>query len=305
MPVVPDVPETPHAAEPQPVTRAQRRAERAAAAAAAAASPASPASAEQPPAAAVRPAATSTRPVAVGATVAFAGLVALTGYTYSLLIALAVALTGAVLAWGWPVLLSLPSPRGTTTVLGIGVGATCLAATAMDYEPFLEWIPAALAVSLLAAFLHQLLRRDGRPRLVESLAATAAGLAILAMGACYLPLPRTLGGAQTLAAAMAAVAASAFADLALSSRRMRPWALPLAMVLGGGAALLVGLADGRPTAAPAALIGLLAAGVAHAIRRVLAVLPTMASARAQLASAAASVLICGVVVYTLGRVLIA
>jgi hypothetical protein len=69
--------------------------------------------------------------------------------------------------------------------------------------------------------------------------------------------------------------------------------------------MLVALMDGRPMPAPAALIGLLAAGIAHATRRVLAVLPTMASARSQLASGAASVLVCGVVVYALGRILIA
>ena len=77
----------------------------------------------------------------------------------------------------------------------------------------------------------RLLRRDGRPRLTESVAA-AAGLAIVAIGANYVPLPRTLGGSQTMAAAMAAIALSALADVALDHRRLRPWALPIAMVLG-------------------------------------------------------------------------
>jgi hypothetical protein len=284
MPVVPDVPETRHAAEQQPVTRAERRAQRAAA---------------------PRPPATSLRPLAILATMSFAGLIALTGFTYPVIVALAVALTGGVLAWGWPTLLALPSPRGTTTVVATGALTSVTAATLMRNEPFLEWIPAALAVSLLAAFLHQLLRRDGRPRLTESVAATAAGLAIVAIGATYIPLPRTLGGSQTMAAAMAAIALSALADVALNHRRLRPWALPIAMVLGGMGAMLVALMDGRPMPAPAALIGLLAAGIAHATRRVLAVLPTMASARSQLASGAASVLVCGVVVYALGRILIA
>jgi hypothetical protein len=281
---VPDVPETPHAAEPTPVTRRERRA---------ASAPAR------------RPPTTSLRPLAIGSTMAFSGLIALTGYSYSVLVALAVGLIGLVLAWGWPVLLALPSPRGTTTVLAIGAVSCVAAAALMRQEPFLEWIPAALAVSLVAAFLHQLLRRDGRPRLTESVAATGAGLAILSIGVAYIPLPRTLGGEQTLAAAMAALAVSAVADLALGSRRLRPWALPIAMVLGGVAAAVVSILDGRPMPAPAALIGLLIAGIAHATRRIMAVLPSMASARSQLTSGAASVLVCGVVAYTLGRILVA
>ena len=51
---------------------------------------------------------------------AFAALVALTGYASPQFVALAVALAGFVLAWGWPLLLSLPSPRGTSAVLAIG-----------------------------------------------------------------------------------------------------------------------------------------------------------------------------------------
>lgn len=281
---MPDVPETPHAAEPTHVTRRERRA---------ASAPAR------------RPPTTSLRPLAIGSTMAFSGLIALTGYSYSVLVALAVGLIGLILAWGWPVLLALPSPRGTTTVLAIGAVSCVAAAALMRQEPFLEWIPAALAVSLVAAFLHQLLRRDGRPRLTESVAATGAGLAILSIGVAYIPLPRTLGGEQTLAAAMAALAVSAFADLALGSRRLRPWALPIAMVLGGVAAAVVSILDGRPMPAPAALIGLLIAGIAHATRRIMAVLPSMASARSQLTSGAASVLVCGVVAYALGRILVA
>jgi predicted Abi (CAAX) family protease len=104
---------------------------------------------------------------------------------------------------------------------------------------------------------------------------------------------------------MAALALSALADLATASKRLRPWALPIAMVLGGAAATVVGLLDGRPDPAPAALIGVLVAGIAHATRRIIAVLPTMASARSQLVSGASSVLMCGAVAYTLGRILVA
>jgi hypothetical protein len=298
---VPDEPTTPRAPGPvspagasdaPALTRRQRREEALAAAA----------RASQP---LVLPPTTSRRPLAVGSTIALSALVALTGYAHPALVALAVGLAGLVLAWGWPVLLGLPSRFGTTVVLVIAV-VTCTTAAALSpSEPFLRWVPAALAVSLIAAFLHQLLRRDGRPRLTESVAASGAGLAMVASGVSYIPLPQTLGGSQTLAVAMAGLALAALADLAVPSARLRAWALPLAMVAGGLGGLLVALQSGRPHPATGALIGVLVAGTSHAVRRILAVLPSMVSARSQLVSGATSVLLCGVVAYTLGRLLVA
>jgi len=222
---VSDVPDRPEAAAAAPLTRAQRRA-----------------AAPRTVRARVR-----RQPLVV---VALSGLIALTGFSHPFLVALAVALAGLVVAWGWAPLLGLPSPRGTSAVLAVGVAACVGAAALTTDDPFLEWIPGALAVSLIGAFLHQLLRRDGRPRLTESVAGSGAGLAILSMGVAYIPLPRTLGGSETLAAAMAALALSALADLATASRRLRPWALPIAMVLGGAAATVVGLLDGRRASEP-------------------------------------------------------
>lgn len=253
----------------------------------------------------VLPPTTSRRPLAIASTIALSALVALTGFAHPVLVAFAVGLAGLVLAWGWPVLLGLPSRRGTTTVLAIGAVACTAAAAMTPDEPYLRWLPAAVAVSLIAAFLHQLLRRDGRPRLSESVAASGAGLAILSSGAAYVPLPYTLGGSETLAVAMAGLALASLADLAVPSARLRAWALPIAMVVGGLAGLVVALEDGRPQPATGALIGVLVAGTSHATRRVLAVLPSMVSARSQLVAGSTSVLMCGVVVYTLGRLLVA
>ena len=143
--------------------------------------------------------------------------------------------------------------RLSVCLAGFLVAVTCTAAAALSpNEPYLRWVPAALAVSLIAAFLHQLLRRDGRPRLTESVAASAAGLAVIASGVSYIPLPQTLGGSQTLAVAMAGLGLAALADLAVPSARLRAWALPLAMVIGGLGGMLV---SGRITdAAEAAFL---------------------------------------------------
>jgi hypothetical protein len=75
--------------------------------------------------------------------------------------------------------------------------------------------------------------------------------------------------------------------------------LPLAMLLGGAGALGAAAVLGAPGTGPAALVGLLTAAVGHASRRILSVLPAIASTRAQLSSAAASLLVPGVVAYGL------
>jgi hypothetical protein len=245
------------------------------------------------------------RPLVVAATVAFAALVALTAYASPSFVALAVALGGLVLAWGWPVLLGLPSPRGTTAVLAIGTVGMAATVLLTKTDPYLEWVPAAMAGAVLVAFLHQLLRRDGRPRLTESIVGTVTGLAVVASGVALAPLPHVLSGDSSLAAAMAGLAAGALADPLIGQRRLRQWALFVAMLLGGLAGFVVSLLAGHPEAAPAALLGLMAAAVSHATRRVLAVLPAASGPRAQLAIAASSALIIGVVAYVIVRYFIA
>lgn len=237
------------------------------------------------------------RPLSIAATIAFAALVALTGYASPRFVALAVALAGFVLAWGWPLLLSLPSPRGTTAVLAIGTVLMTGTALVTRDDPYLEWMPAALAVSVIVAFLHQLMRRDGRPRLTESVAAVTSGLAIISAGTALAPIPHVLQGEHALAATMAGLGVGALADPCVSIPRLRQWALFIAMLVGGGAAVVVAVVAGDLLAGPAALLGLLAAAISHAARRVLAPLPATAMPRAQLAAAATSSLLIGVVAY--------
>jgi hypothetical protein len=62
---------------------------------------------------------------------------------------------------------------------------------------------------------------------------------------------------------------------------------------------------GAPRLAPAALLGLLAAGVSHAARRIMAVLPATGMPRAQLAMAAGASLLVGVVAHEVVRFCVA
>lgn len=245
------------------------------------------------------------QPLVTGAVVALAGLLTITAFAGPPMVALAVAFAAGIIAWGWAGLLGLPSPRGTELVLAVASVAAIGTVLATRDDPFLAWVPAALAGSMIVAFIHQLARRDGRPRLVESMASTITAIAIIVSGASLVALPRTDHGAWVVAIASTAMAVSAVTDLAGGSRRLCAWLLPLAMLAGGIAAILVGHRLGEVGWGAAALLGVLAAGVSHAVRRVLATLPAISGARSQLASASASVLTGGVVVYVVGRLLMA
>jgi len=280
-----DVPDAPP--EPPPLTRVSRALARAAA------GPVTLPVPEMP-----------LQPLVTVAVVALAGLLTVTAFAGPAMVALAVALSAGIIAWGWAGLLGLPSPRGTTAVLALGSAGAVGTALATRTDPFLAWMPAALAGSMIVAFLHQLARRDGRPRLVESVASTITAITIVVSGASLVALPRLDHGAWVVAIASSAVAVSAVTDLAGGSRRLIAWLLPLAMLAGGVAAILVAHSLGAVGWGAAALLGVLSAGVSHAVRRVLATLPAISGARSQLVSASASVLTGGVVVYLMGRLLI-
>ncbi|WP_270886853.1 hypothetical protein [Pedococcus sp. 5OH_020] len=245
------------------------------------------------------------RPLTMVGTTAYAALVALTGYASPELVVVAVALGGFVLAWGWPVLLGLPSARATTGVLAAGTLFMAAAVLLTRDDPYLRWLPAGMAVAVVVAFLHQLMRRDGRPRLTESVAASTSGLAIISAGIALAAIPHVHGGDHALAAAMAGLGVGALADPLVGIGRLRPWALFVAMLLGGAAALTVALVAHHPRTAPAALLGLLTAAVSHAVRRILVVLPATVMPRAQLAVAAASSMLVGVVAYLVVRYFVA
>jgi len=245
------------------------------------------------------------QPLVTIAVVALASLLTISAFAGAVIVAVAIALAAGVIAWGWAGLLGLPSPRGTAFVLVVGSAAAIGTALATTTEPLLAGMPAALAGSMIVAFLHQLARRDGRPRLVESVASTIMAIAVVVSGASFVVLPRTGQGRWVVAVAVCAVAASAVTDLAGVWSRLRSWLLPLAMLAGGAVAIVVGVRFGSLGWGPSALLGVLAAGVSHTVRRALAMLPAISGARSQLVSASASTLTCGVVVYVVSRIFLA
>ncbi|MFC7491124.1 MULTISPECIES: hypothetical protein [unclassified Knoellia] len=250
------------------------------------------------------PIATERRLTLVPATAVFALLLALATAADHALGAAAIAWGGLVVAWGWPELMGSSSRFGSSLAIGLaGVLAPTAVALTPD-EPYLRHVPVVVALALLSMFMHQLLRRDGRPRLTQSLAVSGAGIAVAAIGAAYVPLGRTSGGREVVTVVMAALALSAVADLGAPFARARSWMLPvagaIALVVGGVAGLFVDVV-GWPSGA---LLGVVAGTLAHVMRRTLCTLSPIRGMRGQITAAAASVLVTAVPVYLLSRILV-
>ena len=235
----------------------------------------------------------------VPVTVVLAGLVALgagTGYAGSVLVFGALAL---VLAGGWARLLDAPTPNGVRAVLVVGALLFTGTLAATDGPQQLRWLPVTVAIGIIGAFLQQLLRTDGRARLTFGVAATSSGLATLASGATLVPLSTRPLGPGLVYVAMGAVAVGAVAGLTSRWPRIGALAVLVVLVAGGvAAAVLAALLGMRMLTAVG--LGMFVASLSYSVRHILGALPNRDPVPAQAASAAASVLLPGVVVLAMG-----
>lgn len=227
---------------------------------------------------------------------AMVALAALAGPT---LLAGALLVVVVVMATGWPTLLGLPTQRGSTTVLALcGTAAVLVVSLAGDDEQRLAWLAPVLALSVVATFAHQLLRRDMRPRLVESVAGVVSGVVVIELATGWLA-----AAATSTDLVLAGIAALVPAALAL--------ALPLPLRVTGAAGLVAGVVFAvlasvfldDVASVPAGVTGALVAVVLTAFDRLFAPMPSVTSRQAGLALGAASVCCTGAIVYLLSRVI--
>jgi len=244
---------------------------------------------------------------------ALAALVAVAAFAPLGLLTVAVVLVGLLVAVGWSPLLSLPSPRGTASVVALAAAAaavTVVVTTAGGDDP-LAVLPSAAALALLVAFAHQFLRRDGRPRLVESVTGAVTGQAVVVLAAAWVAVPRTVAGPAFAAVVLAAVAATGAVCAAGWPLRV---AGPLSLLAGAAtgwvaSAVVVLLSDGMPVSDVRWTVAGVVAGVgagllsaawrAHSER-----LPSVHGLSAALAVAAGPVAMSGAGAYVVGRLLL-
>ena len=219
---------------------------------------------------------------------------------------LGVAIVGAfgvlAIVVGWVPLLNLPSPRGTTAVLAFS--ATVLGVTGWIAHPATTGVAdlgpgvAALALTIVAAYVHQLARRDGRPRLVESLISEVSGVLLIAAWAGSLSVLTRPGALGAVVVVASGVICAAVADI-VRGRWMDdvPAVVLAAALAAAGAVVAARLIDVATLSGWVVAAGGLVAGLgAYSLRQIFFVQPTQARRRPQVASGAGSWLLVLVVV---------
>ena len=235
-------------------------------------------------------------------TAALAALVAAASYVQPrpLPLVAAVVVLVVLVALGWPSLLRLPAAGSTRVVVAI-CGAGGVAATYFTQgEPVLRHLPTVLAGAVVLSFIAQMLRRDGRPQLTESVSGTVAGVAAIATSG-WIAAARSDAGVTLVVTSAVALAVAA----AVSALPVRGWvALGIsavaAVLVGGAVATLLPDID----TVSGLWCGLVAGVVVGALHLLLERLPARGARLAGLTAAAMPVAVCGIFVFVVGRMVI-
>lgn len=240
------------------------------------------------------------RPVVTAAAVVTALLLAASAATGSRVVEIiAVVIAGLAVAVGWPRLVASPSPRGVTIVLSVTSLAVGAALLAQGTEPYLDVVPAAIAVGIIAMCLHPLVQPSARADLARGMAGTSLGVLVIACGGV---LTSTVPhGASPVVIAGIALAVAAMVDLYTERRSLVAWMLPIGMLVGGLAGVLAHLVLGGGLASWAALVGVLSAGVALSLRRALSLQRAVDTVPGGIASGVASILLVGPLLHLISR----
>lgn len=241
--------------------------------------------------------------LAAAASLVLAALMALAGYAGSSVLLAAAALVVLVVAIGWPVLLQLPDPRGTSLVIVLtGWAAVAVSWWSAGGARPLAIFAIVVALAVLAAFAHELTRRDGRPQLVESVTGTLSGQVTAVLAAGWVLLPGAAPGVAGVVVAAAAVGAARVVTALPLPGQVSGWA---SLVLGAGAGSAAALVLGRDGLQACVVAAVAAAAVVAGLDRLLATQAVEAkrSSVGLLAIAAAPVSSVGMVAYTVIRLL--
>ncbi len=237
--------------------------------------------------------------------VALTVLIAVAAHAGGLLLAAAVALTVCCLALGWGVLVALEHSRNASAgvVAVSGLAATGLARYSTDAFGPLAAFAVLLACCLLLAFAHQMLRRDGRPGLIESLTGTVSGQVLAVLSAGWVLLSQTRMGNGGLVIAATAVATAVVVVVLPLRRGLRGW---LAFAAGVVASLIAVWVLSRTAPVDATvpaqlLLGIAVSAVGAGTSVLLAGQRTAHQPLGVLAAGAAPVCAVGTVAYAVAR----
>ncbi|WP_136517976.1 hypothetical protein [Cellulomonas telluris] len=233
-------------------------------------------------------------------TAVLAALVAVAGFVDVLPLAAFGVVLVLALAAGWPVLAGLAFPPGSSAVVALGGLGAVAAVTFTPLQPYLQHMPVVFAGAVVLAFVNELLRRDGRIRLVESVSGTVAGTVLAVCVTGWVATARLEGGDALVVSGAVALALGS-AVVALHGRRWLVYLLTVAVATGGGT--LVGWLLPTVELTTGAVLGL---GVGVLVAALHALFDRLRALERRLPSVAVAVLpvtVTGVLVYVAGRVL--
>ncbi|WP_125776336.1 hypothetical protein [Antribacter gilvus] len=234
-------------------------------------------------------------------TAALAAGVAAAAFVSTLALAGAAVALVVLLALGWPGLLRLPAEGGTRLVVMLsGIGSVAVA-YATPGEPVLRYLPMVLAAGMVLAFLAEMMRRGGRPRLVESVSGSVAGVVVALACAGWVAAGRSEAGAALVVTSAAAIALAA----ALSAVPLKGWArlavtLGAAVVAGGAVATVLPNID----TVSGLWSGVVAGLVVGALHLLLEQLPALRRRLPGLAASVLPVAVGGILVFVVGRMVV-
>lgn len=214
-----------------------------------------------------------------------------------------------VLGVGWPTLLGLPTRGGSTTILALGSAAAvvvvALTADGGDIERGvrpdvgdLRWLSPVLAVTVILAFTHQLLRRDLRPRLVESVTGVVSGAVVGVLAAGWMAVAIAAEATTLIAVTVAPLVCAA---IAVTIRWRHPVYVAAVVSAAAAAAAVVSHQSAELAWGLGAVIGGVVGVIVMSLDRLLAWMPSAASREAQLALGASYVGACGTVAHLIAQ----
>lgn len=234
-------------------------------------------------------------------TAVLAAVVAVAGFLGNLPLTVAVGLLAVVFAVGWPALAGLPFKPGSTVVVGLGGLAAVVTVHFTDGQPYLRLLPIVLAAAILLAFVNEMMRRDGRERLVESVTGTVAGVAVALAVAGWVATGREAGGENLVVAGALALAVGS----AVVAVHLPPWISALVTAaVSAGAGALAGVLLPDVAVSAGALLGLAIGVLVAALHTLFDKLPSLHRRIPPLAAVTLPVMVTGFVVYVVERVLV-
>lgn len=234
-------------------------------------------------------------------TAVLAAAVAVAGYLGGLPLSATAAVLALLLALGWPALAGLPFKPGSAAVVALGGVGAVVVVHLTDTQPYLRDLPVVFAAAILLAFLNELLRRDGRTRLVESVSGTVAGTLVAVAAAGWVAIGRTPGGEPIVVVGALALAVGSV----VVALRLQPWVGALVTAAAAaGAGALGGLLLPAIDPLAGALLGLSVGVLVATLHALFDQLPSLQKRWPSLAAVTLPVTVTGILVYVVGRVLV-